>query len=208
MNRVDVIQSLLKKIKGNTYLEIGVLRGDTFRKIKAPVKYGVDINQPDEETKSLIKNNVKFFQMTSDEFFEKQAPLLNRFDVVFIDGLHEYEQVKKDVFNSLKYLSPKGVIVLHDCNPQTEIMQIVPQKQGEWCGDVWKAIPFFRAILNKYIFVIDTDYGLGIIAPPKEFIIEKLKYKELNYFDLEKNREYLLNLKSEEYFLKLLNYEN
>lgn len=201
MNRVDVIQSILGKIKGSTYLEIGILRGDTFNKIKAKVKYGVDINLPEN-----IDNT--FFQMTSDKFFDKEAPLLNKFDVVFIDGLHELEQVKKDVFNSLKYLTKKGVIILHDCNPTTEIMQIVPQKQSEWTGDVWKSIPFFRSILDKYIFVINADYGLGIIAPPDGFIVEKFDYKEVNYFDLEKDREHLLNLKNEEYFLTYLNYEN
>lgn len=198
MDRVDVIQSLLGKIKGSTYLEIGVSRGITIKKIKTPTKYGVDIKYPKE------MGGYDFFKMTSDEFFLKEAPVLNRFDVVFIDGLHEFEQAKKDVFNSLKYLSPKGIIVLHDCNPITELMQIVPQKQTEWTGDVWRVIPFFRAILDKRIFVVDTDYGLGIIAPGESCKIEQIDYC---YHDLEQNREYILNLKTEDYFLNYL-YEN
>jgi len=199
LNRVDVIQSLLGKIKGSTYLEIGILRGDTIRKIKASTKYGIDIKRPEDAS------GMEFFQMTSDRFFEKKAYSLKRLDVVFIDGLHEFEQVKKDVFNSLKYLSAKGFIVLHDCNPQSEIMQIVPQKQGEWTGDVWRVIPFFRSVLDRDIFVIDTDYGLGIITPQNG--VEKLEYKDYSYFDLEKDREYILNLKHEDYFLRFL-YEN
>ena len=39
------------------------------------------------------------------------------FDCVFIDGLHTYNQVKKDIHNSLKYLNINGIIMLHDCLP-------------------------------------------------------------------------------------------
>ena len=54
--------------------------------------------------------------MTSDEFFAK-ASLPFRFDVVFIDGLHTYEQSRKDAENALGVIVEGGVIIMHDCNP-------------------------------------------------------------------------------------------
>ena len=41
-----------------------------------------------------------------------------KFDVIFIDGLHEYYQIRKDVINSLKYLDKNGYIVIHDLFPE------------------------------------------------------------------------------------------
>ena len=39
---------------------------------------------------------------TSDEFFESNK---KNFDIIFIDGLHEYDQVKRDIKNSIKFLN-------------------------------------------------------------------------------------------------------
>ena len=50
--------------------------------------------------------------MTSDEYFSK---FKDKFDIIFIDGLHHYEQVKKDIFNSLEILNSNGIILMHDC---------------------------------------------------------------------------------------------
>ena len=48
--------------------------------------------------------------MTSDEFFEKYPE--EKFDVIFIDGLHHYDQCQKDTINALKKLNESGIILL------------------------------------------------------------------------------------------------
>ena len=63
--------------------------------------------------------------MTSDEFFEQNK---EKFDIVFIDGLHHSEQVYKDILNSLNILNEDGTIICHDMNPTEEFRQIVPRK--------------------------------------------------------------------------------
>ena len=40
--------------------------------------------------------------MTSDNYFSNNKN--NLFDLIFLDGLHTYEQTIKDIFNSLKTL--------------------------------------------------------------------------------------------------------
>ena len=97
---------------------------------------------------------------TSDNFFKNN---LIKFDIVFIDGLHEYDQVKKDIENSLQSLNNNGVIFLHDCIPQSYLHQAVPRAQGSWNGDVWKNIVESRTRSEIDTYVILADEGIGMI---------------------------------------------
>ena len=96
-------------------------------------------------------------RMMSDEFFAQNT---QRFDVIFIDGLHDAKQVWRDVHNALRFLSPDGLILLHDCNPRNVEFQITPQLHKIWLGDVWKAIVALRA--QDYIEIVVGDFDLGV----------------------------------------------
>ena len=98
--------------------------------------------------------------MTSDEFFLNNK---KKFDLIFLDGLHTYEQTIKDIKNSLRFLNSKGVILVHDCLPKKIWNQIVPRVYGHWNGDVWKAIVEARTYSNVSTFTCIADHGLGII---------------------------------------------
>lgn len=151
MNRVEIINELIKRFNYNSYLEIGVQNGLCFNAIKVSDKVGVD---PD--AKVFVE-----YKMTSDDFFLNNK---KTFDIIFIDGLHEAEQVYKDIINSLNCLNPNGTIVCHDMNPKTELAQKVPRESKVWNGDCWKA--FFmikKQYPNLEAFTIDTDHGCGII---------------------------------------------
>ena len=78
---------------------------------------------------------------TSDEFFKNNK---KNFDIIFIDGLHHYHQVKKDIINSINAINDSGIIFLHDCLPRNVYAQAIPRCQYDWNGDVWKAITEFR----------------------------------------------------------------
>ena len=90
--------------------------------------------------------------MTSDEFFKQNE---KRFDLIFIDGLHEANQVFRDVKNSLNYLNENGVILLHDCNPSIEEHQTFPQSLDHnkrhlniWLGDTWKTVTRYLLLFS------------------------------------------------------------
>lgn len=68
------------------------------------------VYQKFKERTSSFKN-IKHIRKTSDEAFPK---LKTKFDVVYIDGLHTYEQVVKDINNSQKVLNASGFISGHD----------------------------------------------------------------------------------------------
>jgi len=119
--------------------------------------------------------------------------------MIFIDGLHHYDQVLKDIDNSLNHLSQNGSILCHDCLPTTEKMQSRDDNGGEWTGDVWKAMfIIMRDRTDINLKVINTDYGCGLIRrEPQENVSfhESLTY---NFYD--KNKSRILNIISPKEF--------
>jgi hypothetical protein len=182
--RSEVINWLIKQYDYKKYLGIGVFKSaHGFDKIEIEYKIGVD---PGTEGYSEATHT-----MTSDEFFEQSN---EKFDIVFVDGLHHSEQVYKDIINSLNILNEGGTIVCHDMNPQQELHQRVPRESEYWNGDCWKAFVQLRMERSDLeMSVIDADMGLGIVRWGSQ---EKLKVDELVYKNLDKNRDEWLNLVS------------
>ena len=119
-------------------------------------------------------------------------------DLIFLDGLHTYEQTIKDIDNSLNYLKKNGLIVIHDCLPKKIWNQIVPRLYGHWNGDVWKAIVDLRQREDLDIFTCEIDQGIGIITKRKNSSILKLNKpaKNLKFKDYYYNyKEYLRIIK-------------
>ena len=232
MNRVTVLQEIINKRRAATYLEIGVLAGDTFLRIKARHKWGVDPNfeiEPMKKARYYMKNisNIfnEYFNMDSNTFFEKESARLSRYglDVAFIDGLHTFPQSLRDVQNALRYLNENGIIILHDCNPLSEIAALPAESireiqkmnpqgfTGTWNGDVWKTVVYLRATRRDlHVFVLDCDFGLGVItkgAPESVLEYSAEELQNLSYNDLSKDRQLILNLKDVNYlegFLKTI----
>ena len=102
-SRLEIVQNIINKKNYNSYLEIGTFKDELFGFVKCKNKIGVD---------PVWGGNVK---KTSDNFFAENT---QKFDLIFIDGLHHYEQVKKDIINSIKFLNKGGIILMHDCMPK------------------------------------------------------------------------------------------
>ena len=179
-SRDQIIQETINRKKYKSYLEIGCDQDQVFSKIKIEKKIGVD-----PISGGTIRD-------TSDNFFKKNNI---KFDILFIDGLHEYDQVKKDINNSLSFLDDNGVIFLHDCMPGGFIYQAVPRSRGVWNGDVWKNIVETRTKIEIDTYVIHADQGVGVILKRPNRKLLKLKinnFKKLKYKDFFYNyREYL-----------------
>jgi hypothetical protein len=205
MNRVKLIQEIFSKSNFTNYLEIGTRSGTSFFPIRCRNKTAIDPEFAipwEKKAKWYIKNpcnfRSKYFEDTSDDFFRLRQDHLNKLghlDVVLVDGLHTFQASLKDVINSLKYLNPNGIIIMHDCLPPNEAAAM-PTKQfpteeernvegwsDQWNGDVWKSIVYLRRHCSDFldVFVLDTDYGLGIIRI-KNNIDHELKIDEA-YFD-------------------------
>ena len=185
MTRTDLLNHLATKYGLKTYLEIGTQdKAQNFNHIVCPQKLCVD---PDQKADADCI-------MTSDKFFELYEGG-DKWDLIFIDGLHHADQVEKDLINAQKVLSSKGYIILHDTNPQYEQHTIVPRQtpRGHWHGDVYRLA---ARLQNKV--TIDIDCGCTVCTIHTTVSDVQVDWK---YFD--KNRKELLNLIEWQDFIKL-----
>tara|TARA_B100000795_G_C22782768_1_gene433163 strand:- start:1317 stop:1925 length:609 start_codon:yes stop_codon:yes gene_type:complete len=188
IQRYELLNHLVDTYNVVNYLEIGVFTGECISNVKAEHKDGVD---PGYE--GIVHPKVNY-PVTSDKFFEFIDGHDIKYDLIFIDGLHHYNQVKKDIENSLKHLQPNGIIMMHDCNPLTYESQIVPRNCVTWHGDVWKAYVEFKQTHPQFdCYVVDTDCGCGVIVNNDDQTQMPIDLK-LTYKYLEQNRKELLNL--------------
>jgi hypothetical protein len=120
----------------------------------------------------------------------------------------------------VKYLSSKGVILFHDCNPVSEaaadpearspeeMQQKFPGTNAEWNGDVWKTIVHIRSQYPDFeTVVLDCDFGVGVAWRQKTqqpLSYSPVQIQNMTYSDLDKNRTSLLNLKKPEYLDEIL----
>lgn len=179
VNRWDLINKIIDIKNFSSYLEIGCDDDHAFSKIRLTNKIGVD---------PYSGGN---FRGTSDQFFSQNN---KKFDCVFIDGLHEYDQVNKDILNSLDNLNENGIILLHDCLPKSMSQQAVPRHQWVWNGDVWKCIVKYRCRKDLDIVTCKIDQGISAIR----------KMNNKAPFDL--NIKNFKNLKFKDFFYNHINY--
>ena len=181
-SRINLIQKIINEQNYKSYLEIGCDNDENFSRISIENKIGVD----------PLKGGT--LRMTSDEFFKINK---DYFDIIFLDGLHTYEQTIKDIDNSLRFLKEKGVIIIHDCLPKKIWNQIVPRMYGHWNGDVWKAIVHVRTYDYADTYTLKADHGLGIIFKRKNKNLLKLNsinFKNLKFSDYYNNHEKFMNI--------------
>ncbi len=174
------IQSYIDMFYAKTYLEIGVENGNTFLNLDVPFKMGVD---PAFlfDTSLYANPNAFFYPETSDVFFEKLperiAPLQGlyhnrpfKFDVIFIDGLHTFEQTLRDFENSLAYAHEDTIWIIDDTVPCHHFSAMDNREKSNlwkqcaglasepiWHGDVFKAIFAIHHLYPEFSYCTQTN---------------------------------------------------
>lgn len=197
------INRALRSFREETeYVEIGVRDGACIRQIGATRKYAVDPAPVDRQ--AIESDGTRMFELTSDRFFEEEAPDLfteRRVHVALVDGLHEFRQALRDVLNLERYMAGGGVVFIHDCNPLTR--RHTESLDGPWNGDVWKVAYFLNRHRPDLDFhTLDCDWGLGVLsgftpgeAPPLDAdLVDEIA--ALDYDVLAQNRSEILDLRS------------
>ena len=179
VTRIEMVQRALDALGGSRYLELGVKDGACFHAVEAATKVGVDprfafrVPMLARARAALgARTGTLYFPTTSDAFFERHGDRLAPFDVVFVDGLHTYEQSYRDVLNALAVLRPDGVVLVHDCNPQTAAAAAPSLAEaartdgfaGDWNGDVYRAIVRLRTDPELDVSVLDADQGVAVVT--------------------------------------------
>lgn len=160
--RYSVIQSFLALFPQPRYLEIGVNKGVTFHNLTASKKVAVDPKflfttndrEPDAEYHE-VTSDVYFLDLRDDE----------QFDVIYLDGLHTFEQTLRDLLNSICHIRRDGIIIIDDVLPNSYHASLKdlsefhetyphmgPQADGSWMGDVYRLVYFIETYLPKYMY--------------------------------------------------------
>ena len=213
MTRIEIIRRALAAVGGRRYLEIGVKDGTCFRAIDAETKVAVD---PHFALRLPLLGRLRtalrrtsgelYFPTTSDGFFARHGSRLAPFDVVFVDGLHTAEQAHRDVVNALEVLEPHGIVVIHDCNPQSAAAAAPTLAEaartdgfvGEWNGDVYRAIVRLRTRDDLVAFVLDADQGVALVwrgRPRDRLELTSAQIERLRYTELDRDRNRLLGIR-------------
>jgi hypothetical protein len=174
LRRDEVIQQLIDLSKDARYLEIGVLRGQTFLPVKAKRKVAVDPRFLFDHTQPI--EGGEFHQITSDEYFGTVIKPDERFDVIFLDGLHTSDQTLRDLNNAIIYLAEGGVIVVDDAIPSSYPASLRDRKaffamkeglgikKGAWMGDVFRLIFFIETFMQAWSYrVVSDNHGQIIL---------------------------------------------
>jgi len=145
--RLNALASLIPAT--HRYLEIGVKGGGTFERVRVAERIAVD-PFPAFDLRELPAG-VCVHATTSDRFFA-ELPSDELFDLIFVDGLHQWLQTYRDLINSFRHLKKGGVILLDDVVPSDHIAAMpsqaasykVRRKIGSdirsWQGDVYKTL--------------------------------------------------------------------
>jgi len=200
--QTEIINFLFDLYGFTSYLEIGVRNpSDNFDKISAIMKHGVDPNPKRKYS----------YNMTSDDFFQNYVN--QKYDVIFIDGLHTEEQSYKDIKNSICNLKDNGYIIIHDCNPnyefKTRSYDDYLKKPGAWNGTVYKAFLRSKYELKDWsCFVIDENQGCGILTQRKILenkIVNDFDVNDFSWKQFSDDRVKLLQLISFDNYVDIIN---
>lgn len=175
MQRSDVINRFLKLYEDPRYLEVGVDEGTTFFAVDARQKVAVDpaFKFPIPDAVGLLAD-VEFHPVESDLYFEKSAS--GQFDIIFLDGLHTFEQIVKDFTNALAYIKPNGIIIIDDVIPSSyyasmpdldrslQFRRRLGFSDWDWMGDVYKIVYLIESFFQSYSFAtVAENHGQMIV---------------------------------------------
>jgi len=197
------INKLANFTHAENYLEVGVETGSTFLNVNIQNKDAVDPNFR-FDTKYYANEATRFFHMPSDEFWTSTHP--KPYDIIFLDGLHTFEQTFRDFVCSMKFSHLGTVWVIDDVLP-SDVFSAIPNQRRSlyerklqnidgtpWHGDVFKimlAICDFFPIFS-YATIINSGNPQALVwhasrveFAPKANNFEKIS--RMTFFDIRPN---------------------
>lgn len=153
VNYHEFVRSLVVMGHYQSYLELGVDRGDLLAYIAPVVRRAVGVDITDHRRQPVGE----FYEQDTNTFFSWCHDL---FEVIFVDADHASSQVQRDTENALTILAPGGVVLLHDTDPACQFL-CTPVH----CNDAYKAVDWLQKEHPELdVCVLKTDCaGLTIV---------------------------------------------
>jgi hypothetical protein len=175
------LNNLAVALNAQSYLEIGVESGLTFLNVSCSNKTGVDPSFLFDWQSYNRRQGFKLCNSTSDDFFHN-LDTSTKYDLVFIDGLHAFEQTYRDIINSLRFSHSQTVFLIDDtvpcdvfsaCRDQAECYslrsQLLDPSDNRWHGDTYKIMPLLSAFNcdMKLATIVDKGNPQTLLWRPK-----------------------------------------
>lgn len=156
-NRANIINRIIAARQYQSYLEVGVRSGITFRSVSCAHKESVDPNK-DDLFPELTHH------MTSDEAFAHfRAAGKECFDLIFIDGLHEADQVFWRCMHASRKHMHVCMLMMHARAYQHTYMHVHTNGQADRPRHPeWARFPVSRghAAAPRYVSALSITRGL------------------------------------------------
>lgn len=163
------LNKLASALKVGRYLEIGVETGITFHQVDCQLKTGVDPKFLFDLARSEELNRhgiCEYHEVASDVFFSGRDRGGERYDLIFIDGLHHFDQVMRDFIHSTAHAHPRTVFLIDDTLPCDVFSAMRDQQQAlelrsryslgfqgnAWHGDVYLFVLLLPVYFPGYRF--------------------------------------------------------
>lgn len=190
----QVLTRLHRVLEPQSYLEIGIRDGRSFALARC-ASVGIDPAFNIIPAAVVNKPASHLYRMASDAFFARHDPkalLGGPVDIAFLDGMHLFEFLLRDVMHVERHCRPNSILVLHDCLPSDIGMARRDRHWSEaagptrspsaWAGDVWKVLAILRALRpDLRIMVLDAaPTGLVLVTglDPANTVLQE------RYFDI------------------------
>jgi hypothetical protein len=172
--RSERLNALAEIVSAATYLEIGVARGATFTRVDVPYKVGVDPRFR-LDVRAQTTPGTFLHEVTSDAFFATLAAAHGPFDLIYLDGLHTFEQTFRDFCASLRHAHARTVWVLDDTSPidwwaarpRRDLLwrlrrRVGPRRKG-WMGDVYKVVFVIHDFFPQFTYATFPEHAQTVV---------------------------------------------
>jgi hypothetical protein len=162
-----VLAAIHRTLRPATYLEIGVLWGESLRLALPETRVlGID--------PAPLTDDPRVYRIGSRDFFAIHNPetiLQGPIEFAFIDGEHLFEEALADFAAIERHAAPNALIAIHDTIPLNAETASRHRTTEFYTGDVWK-LPLYLRLRRPDLHIVTlatAPTGLTLVfrAPPQ-----------------------------------------
>jgi predicted O-methyltransferase YrrM len=160
-DHVNLLQFLAGWVRPVRYLELGVRTGESFVEVAPYCTEAIAVDSAPLQFN--LPPNAVYHQMLTDDYFKSIEGQSLKFDMVFIDADHTFEQSYIDFLNVKDLVVEDGFVFFHDTYPVKELA--IPAL----CSSVYKTAIAVRENFGHEWEIVTLPFNPGLTIAKKIF---------------------------------------